>query len=398
LKAYIDATASAPADLSVTNAKLATDVKMGSLASLTTTEKGSMQGAVNELDGEIGDLSTLTTTEKGTIVGAINEVDANADAAYVKPGSGIPSTDMTAAVQASLALADSALQTISVGSATPVNAVAASGVLTIAGVCIDGETIDIGDDRYEFAADTAQSIDGASDFAIDITSYTTKSQGTLTVDTQPTAGDTMTIGSKTYTFVPNGTANSDGEISVGTDLATAQANIENALDGSDGHNVAHTQVTMAAFATNDAVITAIIGGTAGDSIATTETFTAGTNVFDAATLGTTTAGVDCTAANAVTAIVAEVTAHDTQGVGAADGAGDTVDLTADTKGVAGNSIATTEAMANGSFGAATLEGGVNGTVGAARELKADSSYLYIAIAANTIADANWRRISVGSVY
>lgn len=286
---------------------------------------------------------------------------------------------------------------VSVGSATPVNAVAASGVLTLTDVAIDGETIDIGDDRYEFAADTAQSIEGTSDFAIDITSHTTKSQGTLTVDTQPTAGDTMTIGSKTYTFVPDGTANSDGEITIGTDLATAQAAIVAAIAG-DGHNVTHTQVTMAAFATNDAVITALIGGTAGDTIATTETFTAGTNVFDAVTLGTTVAGVDCTAANAVTAIVAEITAHDTQGVGAADGTGDTVDLTADTKGTAANSIATTETMANASFGDVTLTGGVNGTVGAARELKADSSYLYICIATNTIADANWRRISVGSVY
>lgn len=33
----------------VTNAKLATDVKVGSLALLTTTEKGSIQGAINEL-------------------------------------------------------------------------------------------------------------------------------------------------------------------------------------------------------------------------------------------------------------------------------------------------------------------------------------------------------------
>ena len=53
-------------DNSLTNAKLATDIKVGSLASLTTTEKGSVVGAINELDSDFGTLNTtvsnLTTT------------------------------------------------------------------------------------------------------------------------------------------------------------------------------------------------------------------------------------------------------------------------------------------------------------------------------------------------
>lgn len=49
------------------------------------------------------------------------------------------------------------------------------------------------------------------------------------------------------------------------------------------------------------------------------------------------------------------TAHPT--VGAAAGVGDTMDVTADTAGTAGNSIATTETMTAGSWGASTLEGG-----------------------------------------
>lgn len=81
-KKYVDDTTAAAAagvmpDGSVTNAKLATDVKVGSLASLTTTAKSSVQGAINELDGEIGTLSSLTTTSKSTLVGAINEVDSD---------------------------------------------------------------------------------------------------------------------------------------------------------------------------------------------------------------------------------------------------------------------------------------------------------------------------------
>ena len=72
----------------------------------------------------------------------------------------------------------SELNATAVDNATPVNAVAATGTLTISGVAIDGETVTIGTDVYEFCADTAQSLTAGSDFAIDITSYATKAQGT----------------------------------------------------------------------------------------------------------------------------------------------------------------------------------------------------------------------------
>lgn len=68
-------------DSAITNAKLYSDVKVGSLATLTTTSKASVVGAINELDAEIGTISGLSTTAKSTIVEAINEVDAHADAA-----------------------------------------------------------------------------------------------------------------------------------------------------------------------------------------------------------------------------------------------------------------------------------------------------------------------------
>lgn len=100
-----------------------------------------------------------------------------------------------------------------------------------------------------------------------------------------------------------------------------------------------------------------------------ETVTIGTDVYEFDTDSTVTQGniqvdvnADQTAPAAITALVAAITASDTVGVGAADGAGDTVDLTADNTGPAGNLIATTETMANGSFGAVTLEGGDVGTI------------------------------------
>jgi hypothetical protein len=289
-----------------------------------------------------------------------------------------------------------------VAAGTPVNAVAATGTLSITGVVIDGQIVTIdnpavaGTDVYEYLADAAQSKTAPTNIAVDITAYTAKATDGLTIDTQPTAGNTMTIGTKVFTFVPDGTANADGEISIGSDLATAQAAIIAAIRGTDGHNVAHTQVTCdAAFLANVLAVTALVGGVAGNTIATTETFTAGTNVFSAATLAN---GTDCTAANAVTALAAAITASDTQGVGGVDGAGDTVVLTSDIKGVVGNAITTTENMTNGEFGTGTLTGGIDGTVGDLGKEYFDANYRYFAIAANTISDNNWRRISLGAVY
>ncbi len=74
---------------------------------------------------------------------------------------------------------------------------------------------------------------------------------------------------------------------------------------------------------------------------------------------------------------------------------------AKTKGVAGDLIALAEASTHLTVDAATLgteTAGVDGTVGVANETCADGSYLYHCTATNTIADANWRRVSLGSAY
>lgn len=284
---------------------------------------------------------------------------------------------------------------VSITEGTPVNAVAASGLLTLTGVVVDGETVSIGDDIYEFLADAAQSKSAVANIAVNINSYATKASGSLTMDTQPTAGDTVVIGGKTYIFVPVWTDTADGEVSIGADVAAAQANLVAAINGTDGISTANAYVRASAFASDVSTITALIGGTAGNAIATTETFTAETNVFAAATLGS---GVDCSAANAVIALVAAITASDTQGVGAVVGTGTTVAFTANTKGVAGNAITTTETMTNASFGVAHLSGGVDGTVSDGANLMADSSYLYVCVNGNTISEANWRRTSLGSTF
>lgn len=279
---------------------------------------------------------------------------------------------------------------------TPVNAVASQATFTLSGVVIDGETVTIDGDIYEFCTDAAQSVTTAGNIAVDIESGATKSQGTLTMDTNPTANDTMTIGTTVYTF--KAVASAAGDIAIGVDVAATQLNTVAAVNGTDAINTAHESVSMAAFAANDAVITALVGGTAGDAIATTETFTAGTNVFDAATLGTTTAGIDCTAANADGPLVS---ADVGTTYSLAQGTGTTVVATAATKGTAGDALACTETCANGAWDAATFgttTAGVNGTVGTAGMMKYDATYLYHLDADNSISGANWRRIARGAVY
>ena len=286
---------------------------------------------------------------------------------------------------------------------SPVNAAASGAVLEISGVVVHGETLVIinpfvdGADIYEFLATAAQLPTDMTNIPVDIEASTTKSTGTLTIDTQPTSGNTMTIGEKVYTFVPDGTNNADGEISIGTSLATAQAAIVAAINGTDGVNIPHPLVNAADFESDDCVLTALIGGVAGDVIDTTETFTAVTNIFAAAVLG---GGADCSAADAATALVVAITAYDTQGVVAADGAGDTVTLTAVIPGSAGNDIAIATTMANGVFtdDVTELAGGVDGTVADAMTIMFDGSFIYFAIDVNTVTDTNWRRISLGSAY
>lgn len=287
--------------------------------------------------------------------------------------------------------------------ATPVNAINATKSLAVTGVVVDGETITInnpavtGTDVYEFLADVAQTKTAPTNIAVNIEASTAHATGTLTIPTQPTSGDTMTIGAKVFTFVPNGTDTADGEVSVGTNLASAKLAIVAAINGTSTFNTPHPLVSASTFAGNVCTLTALAGGVGGNTIATTETFTAVGNVFAGVTL---TGGTDCSAANAITALVSAVTASDTQGVGAADGAGDTVDFTADTAGAAGNAITLAETMTNGAFagGATALSGGVNGTVGTTREVKVDASYMYVLVADNTVSGKNWRRVTLGSAY
>lgn len=182
-------------------------------------------------------------------------------------------------------------------------------VLRMAAAASDAETVTIGDETFEVSLLEATGDITSGNVEVNLFDDATQSQGTLTVAVNPTADDTMTIGSTVYTF--KATASVAGEITIGGSAAATQANIVAAINGSDGLNTAHPLVTIAAFAANDAVITATKAGVGGDAIATTETFTSGSNVFDAATLGTTTAGADPTAEEFIDGFLTVVNASST---------------------------------------------------------------------------------------
>ena len=127
-----------------------------------------------------------------------------------------------------------------------------------------------------------------------------RSQGSLTLDTNPADGDTMTIDAKTYTFQTTLT-DPDGNIEIGATLAVTQQNIINAIkllkpvSGYGALMTLHPTVDVAfSWVANVLILTAKTGGVAGDTIVTIETFTATTNIFDADTLGLTRPGVDLT--------------------------------------------------------------------------------------------------------
>lgn len=281
----------------------------------------------------------------------------------------------------------------------PTTGAAATGTLTIDGVVADGERISLGGRVYEFTTKDDASVDAGADVAVDVSANATKAQGTLTVDTQPTAGDTMTIGGKVYTFVAAGAAKRDGDIALGTDLAATKPLIVAAVNGSDEVNTAHTLVTAGDFAVNDCVLTAIAGGTEGNAIPTIEAFTAVGNVFDATSLGTTTAGVSCTKGDAQTAIVSAVTGDASAVVSLGAFAADDSTVTADSEGTAGNSLASTTTGANCSFGAATLSGGAADTIGYQGQIRYDftGGKGYICSEDNTGDLSKWRTFDLSAI-
>lgn len=230
-------------------------------------------------------------------------------------------------------------------------------------------------------------------FPVDITPYADKSEGTLTIAAAPTANDTMTIGTTVYTFKATPTA--AGHIRIGANALDSAANIISAINGLDGFNTANAFVSAGGEGGGTIVFTALVGGAAGDSIVTTETFTAAGNVFDAATLGTTTAGSDPSVAEICDAVVSAITAFgsggsDTLPFSATDGT-TTATITSDLHGAEVNGWPIKDGFA-GTLVQATA--GVTGTAGIRGCSMDDATNVYVLRSANeSLKSYVWRKVA-----
>lgn len=109
--------------------------------------------------------------------------------------------------------------------------------------------------------------------------------------------------------------------------------------------------------------------------------------------------IDADNAVQVTNIIAAVTLDDDE-ITATDGTGDTVNIVYNTKGVIGNSAAlTSDATGIAVNGEGYLFGGIDGTIGTIGEryISDDMTTKYTAMKDNTIADANWRKVTYSAL-
>lgn len=266
--------------------------------------------------------------------------------------------------------------------------------------------------------------------------------GTFTIVSGQNAAntETVTIGAKVYTFQTTLT-NVDGNVHIGANRLASVANLTAAINTLGG--VAGTDYAMlmtrntVAYATDNGdgtmTLTAKAGGSGGDGINTTETLAQGS--FAAATMtggatvkatGTLTITAAQNAADTETvtiggkvytfqttltnvngnvkigadrlASIANLTAAINLGatagtnyaaamtlnedVSATDNADGTMTLTAKAGGTIGNTITTTETMAQGSFGAGVLAGGLHADLVKILDVKSFQGLLYVVVEYN----------------
>lgn len=289
---------------------------------------------------------------------------------------------------------------------TPVNAVAASGVLTATNNTLNTATVTIGSKVYTFKTALTEA----------------KATGTLTLADNPSNNETVAIGpldyEQTYTFKTSLTsATAANEVLIGADASATIDNLIAAINKAAGGGTTYGSDTAA-----NSYVVAVVGA---EDTMTATAKEVGTEYNDVLTTGSggstwgdtnLTGGVDAIANEvkvgsdasgsldnliaAVNGTAGEGTDYSTGTVAhtlvtAAVGDGDTITVTAKTKGTAGNSIAKAETSGNLDWDGtgAYLTGGVDGTVAGQFAVYVDGTYFWIAVADNTIADANWKKLA-----
>lgn len=200
---------------------------------------------------------------------------------------------------------------------------AAVNSLRVGSTVIEAGTVTIDGRVYEIDT-THDATITAGRVRIDCHTGTAAAQavGTLTLTDVPHADNTTIVGSKTYTWKasPTTTAN---EVKIG---ASAEASIDNlvaAINGGTGSGtlygsatVASTEVVAVKATAATMTVTAIVPGTAGNSLSSAGTMTHGS--WGGANLAS---GADCTGAQFATALAATLNADEGSSVWALVGTG-----------------------------------------------------------------------------
>jgi len=299
-----------------------------------------------------------------------------------------------------LDLREKTVQYFKVG--TPVNAGTASGILTFTDVPTDGDTLTIETETYEFDSDDSVE---EGNIAISTGSAAAKASGTLTFTDQPANGDTITIGDITYRFVTEIDLFSPGDYDTAIKgslqntirVLMAAINDEGGVYGADSYHVldAHDAVSATAADATTLTVEALTEGTAGNSIASTDSCSVASWGDTTLTGGAAAGGADL--ATVITATVTAITENTTADITVEEGDGDTIDITAVTAGTLANAIDTTTDCSVASFGDTTLIGGVDATVGIAHEIMLDGDYIYVCTATNGATDSNWKQVALSEL-
>lgn len=219
------------------------------------------------------------------------------------------------------------------------------------------ETVTIDADIYEINTQSGRSV--SPHIPVDCTGgATVRAHQALTFTTNVADGDTVTIDTKVYTFL-DVLLNANGNVKIGADAATSIQNLVDAINltGTPGTQYAlamtkHTTCTAVKTSATVLTATANAGGTAGNSIATTET-------SSHIAWGNTTLllGVDPTAANGVDQLLATINTSNTQGLIATKIATNELLISTSTPQAAVLACTETLAGANNGFNAAAMYGG-----------------------------------------
>jgi len=292
------------------------------LRSLQGIEVGPNEAPLLVIDADgnwIGFTKEQTPEKTATAAGEFTLTDPVVDGETVTIGTDIYEFDIDAAVTEGNILVD-----VSAGTKTQ-----ATATLDLTGISLlDGETVTVGDDVYE--ATTTGTVSGTN-FAIDLSLVSTAASGTLTFTGVVSDGEVVVIGDDTYEF--------------DTDDSVTEGNIQVFVGANTDAPSAVIALVAAIEAAGTEAVSAVDG--AGDTVVVTGNYHRSADNSIATTTDCANAswgevhlenGADATAADCVTALALSVTTNDTMGISAVDGDGDTVVFTADAAGAVDGSL------------------------------------------------------------